>query len=104
LLTVVNPLDHPGGDQAVVPEKRSSTTLTLEDLARWTGGDMWIASEPAHTQAELQDLFLELRYQYIIVFEPGPRPGWHPLEIRTPGKDLVVHARSGYATVPQSGS
>jgi Ca-activated chloride channel family protein len=104
LLTVVNPLDHPGEDTAVVPARRSSTALTLEDLARWTGGDMRIASQPAHTQAELQDLFLELRYQYIIVFEPGPRPGWHPLEIRTPGKDLVVHARSGYATVPQSGS
>ena len=54
--------------------------------------------------AELKDLFAELRYQYVIILEPGPRPGWHPLEIRTPGKNLVVQARRGYTTVPQSGS
>ena len=105
LLTVVSPLDHPGQDTAVITaDEKSVSTATLEDLAKWTGGDLRIVSQPAHTQAELSDLFQELRYQYIIVFEPGPRPGWHPLEIRTPGKDFVVHARSGYATVPQSGS
>ena len=88
----------------ITADEKSVSTLTLADLARSTGGDMRIASQPAHTQAELGDLFQELRYQSIRVFEPGPRPGWHPLEIRTPGKDFVVHARSGYATVPQSGS
>jgi hypothetical protein len=63
---------------------------------------MRIVNEPEHTQTELRELFSELRAQYIIVIEPGPRPGWHPLEIRTPGKNLVVHARSGYTTVPPS--
>jgi VWFA-related protein len=106
LLIVANPLDHPGGSHAVVSvDRRSVSSGTLDDLARLSGGDRRTVSLPKHTEDELGSLFQELRYQYIIVFEAGPRPGWHPLEIRTPGKDLVVRARSGYSTVlPQSGS
>lgn len=101
LLVVVNPLDHPGGTHSVTsPEQKNVANATLADLARWTGGDMRTSSVPEHTNAELADLFSELRYQYIIVFEPGPRPGWHPLEIRTSNSSLVVHARGGYTTVP----
>ena len=101
LLTVVNPADHPGGEYAVLgADARTNSTATLADLARWTGGDMRIASLPAHTVQALQDLFTELRYQYVINFEPGPKPGWHPLEIQTRKKNLVVHARSGYMAGP----
>ena len=102
LLTVVNPLDHPGGDYSVISAAgENSNTATLADLARWTGGDMRICSLPEHTAAAVDDLFSELRYQYLITFEPGPAPGWHPLEIRTRKKDLVVHARGGYIAAQQ---
>ena len=101
LLTVVNPLDHPGGELAVVASDGASPpTATLADLARWTGGDMRIESGPSHTVVAVQDLFAELRYQYLITFEPGTRPGWHPLEIRTRNRNLTVHARSGYLAGP----
>ncbi|MBM3820020.1 MAG: VWA domain-containing protein [Acidimicrobiia bacterium] len=101
LLTVVHPLDHPGGEFSVLETDGASTaTGTLADLARWTGGDMRIASAPAHTVVAIQDLFAELRYQYLVTFEPGTRPGWHPLEIRTRNKNLIVHARSGYLSGP----
>lgn len=101
LLTVVHPLDHPGGEHSVIETDGASTaTATLADLARWTGGDMRIASAPAHTVVAIQDLFAELRYQYLITFEPGTRPGWHPLEIRTRNKSFIVHARSGYMSGP----
>ena len=97
LLTVVNPLDHPGGELSVVGAAGEQTDVaTLADLARWTGGDMRICSMPEHTLAAVDDLFGELRYQYLITFEPGLVPGWHPLEIRTRKKNLVVHARGGY--------
>jgi len=98
LLTVVNPLDHPGGEQSVVGTAGNEQTdiATLSDLARWTGGDMRICSMPEHTLAAVDDLFGELRYQYLITFEPGLVPGWHPLEIRIQKKNLVVHARGGY--------
>lgn len=103
LLTVVHPLDHDGGKHAVVAaDGRSTDIATLADLARWTGGTMRTASEPSHTVDEVKDLFAELRHQYLIIFEPGPRPGWHPLEIRTRKNDLVVHARNGYNTTPVS--
>jgi Ca-activated chloride channel homolog len=105
LLTVVTPLDHPGTQFEVTSDSRSTQTATLDDLARWTGGDMRIASTPAHISVAVQDLFTELRYQYVISFEPGDRPGWHPLEIRTRKKGLVVHARGGYMSGPsRSGS
>jgi Ca-activated chloride channel family protein len=96
LLTVVNPLDHTGGEFAVTDGKKAAETATLADLARWTGGDMRIASVPAHTVEAIRDLFTELRHQYLITFEPGTRPGWHPLEIRARKKNLIIHARSGY--------
>jgi Ca-activated chloride channel family protein len=104
LLTVVNPLDHPGGDLSVVDAAGEHTEVgTLSDLARWTGGDMRICSMPQHIVAAVDDLFAELRYQYLITFEPGLAPGWHPLEIRVVRKkDLVVHARGGYMAAVRS--
>jgi Ca-activated chloride channel family protein len=100
-LLTVSPLREPKDDRTIISvDGRSVDATTLHDLAIWTGGDMRVVSAIEHTQTEINDLFSELRAQYIIVFEPGPRPGWHPLEIRTPGRNLVVHARSGYMTVP----
>ena len=105
LLTVVNPVDHPGGEFAAIhTDGAVASVATLADLSRWTGGDMRVASEPVHTIEALQDLFLELRHQYLITFEPGTRPGWHPLEIRTRKKNLIVHARSGYISGPARSS
>ena len=101
LLTVVTPLDHPGTEFAVLQsDSRTAETATLADLARWTGGDMRIASVPTHTVEAIRDLFSEMRHQYLITFEPGVSPGWHPLEIRTRKKNYTVHARSGYMSGP----
>jgi Ca-activated chloride channel family protein len=106
LLTVVHPLDHLGGSQAVIAaDGKAAQVATLADLAKWTGGTMRITSEAAHTVTEVKDLFAELRHQYLIIIEPGPRPGWHPLEIRVRNRDVVVHSRGGYnITAASSGS
>lgn len=102
LLTVVNPVDHPGGEFEVLDGvgRAAATSATLADLARWTGGNLRISSVPAHTVEGLNDLFIELRHQYVITFEPGVSVGWHPLEIRTRKKSHVVRARGGYMTEP----
>jgi len=101
LLTVVSPLDHPGGELSVVAADGTSTsTATLADLARWTGGSMRVASMTEHVKVAVDDLFEELRYQYLITFEPDPSPGWHPLEVRTRNKNLTVLARGGYMSGP----
>jgi VWFA-related protein len=101
LLTVVTPVDHRGGPfELFDPRPRPAGEASLDDLARWTGGDMRTASVPAQTLEAVLDLLNEIRHQYVITFEPGARPGWHPLEIRTRQRNLVVRARGGYMSGP----
>jgi len=103
LLTVATPIDHTGGEFEAHGEKRARTTATLVELAQWTGGEMRLASTPAHLAAAVRDVLAELRHRYVISFEPGARPGWHPIEIRTRKGDLVVRARGGYVSGPSGG-
>jgi VWFA-related protein len=106
LLAVVNPADHPDGEFEARPnDAKISQQGELADLSRWTGGDLRYASVPSHTVEAVRDILTELRFQYLITFEPGARPGWHPIEIRTRKRDLTVHARGGYMSGPlRSGS
>ena len=96
ILAVVSPLDHPGAKTAVGDADSSEVAGSLTDLARWTGGALMVASAPAQASTAARQIVNELRHQYLIVFEPSGRPGWHPLEVRLRGKDLTVRARSGY--------
>ncbi len=106
LLVVVNPADHPEGEFEARPDDaKTSQQGELADLSRWTGGDLRYASVPSHLVDAVRDILTELRFQYLITFEPGARPGWHPIEIRTRKRDLAVHARGGYMSGPvKSGS
>ncbi len=105
LLSVVTPIDHVGEEQAATTDKGRVESATLADLARWTGGELRIVSRPAHTQMAVQDLMTELRHQYVISFEPGTRPGWHPIEVRLRKKNMFAHTRGGYVAGPtRSGS
>jgi len=97
LLTVVNPVDHAGAEFGVLQtDGKTTERASLADLARWTGGDMRVASTGEHIGTSVVDMFDELRHQYLISFEPGEREGWHPLEIRARKNDLIVRARGGY--------
>jgi Ca-activated chloride channel homolog len=101
LLVVSSPVDQPGNDFSVFASGGATTdAATLADLARWTGGSMSTSSVQADTIRALQDVISDLRHQYMITFEPGAHPGWHPLEVRIRNKSLVVHARSGYLAGP----
>jgi Ca-activated chloride channel homolog len=101
LVVVANPVDNPEHELAILEADGASTRVgTLADLARWTGGDMSLVSGTADSIQALGALVRELRHQYLITFEPGTSPGWHPLEIRTRKKNLIVHARSGYIAGP----
>ena len=97
LLTVVNPVDHAGSEFGVLQtDAKATDTATLADLARWTGGDLRIASTGDHIGSSIVDMFEELRHQYLISFEPGEREGWHPLEIRARKNDHIDRPRSRY--------
>jgi VWFA-related protein len=95
ILAVVSPLDHPG-TSAAVESDRPLPVGDLADLARWTGGEFFVSSTPAHASVAARQIVNELRHQYLIAFEPAGTVGWRPLEVRTHRRDLVVRARSGY--------
>jgi VWFA-related protein len=73
-----------------------SMSSGLSDLARWTGGDLFIAIAPAHMSVAARQIIGEMRHQYMLAFEASERKGWRPVEIRARHRDHVVRARSGY--------
>jgi VWFA-related protein len=97
IIVVVSPLDRSG--RSTVDDERlidQAVGGPLGNLARWTGGSIYTAVGPAQISQAAQQIVTDLRQQYLITFEPGDRPGWHPIEVRTRDDDHVVLARSGY--------
>ncbi len=68
----------------------------LADLATWTGGDSLLIQDAESALSATRYILTELQHQYVIAFEPGTAPGWHPLVLRTRKDGLFVRARSGY--------
>lgn len=96
VVAVVSPVDHPGGASSVVPKNQGVGSGRLDDLTRWTGGDLFVVSVSEQGSAAARRLVEELRHQYLIAFEAAAETGWHPLEVRTRNDDLIVRSRSGY--------
>ena len=98
IIATVLAIDDPSSERAT-PQARvtaPSSIGTIEDLARWTGGALFYSSTAASANIAARAVIEELRHLYLIAFEPGREAGWHPLEIRTRQKDMVVRARGGY--------
>jgi VWFA-related protein len=95
IMAVVSPLDHAGATTAVNTETPVPVG-DLADLARRTGGEFFVTSAAGQTGLAARQIVDELRHQYLIAFEPGRRPGWHPLVVRARDRRLVVRARGGY--------
>jgi VWFA-related protein len=68
----------------------------LPTLARWTGGEMFMASAPAHASIAARQIVDELRHQYVIAIEASNRDGWRALEVRARDRGLTVRARAVY--------
>lgn len=68
----------------------------LADLAAWTGGDLLVIRDTPSAISATREILAELQHQYVVAFEPGSAPGWHPLVLRTRKNGLFVRARSGY--------
>ena len=93
---VVPSIDNPSAETATISADRSALAGALTNLAIWTGGHVFIVSRPSERSIAARQIIDELRHQYLIAFESSGSPGWHPLEVRARGKDLIVRARSGY--------
>jgi VWFA-related protein len=96
IIIVVSSMDRAG--KSTMDDSRLDAMLEgrLGDLAHWTGGEIFAGIGPAQDSLAARQIVTELRQQYMLVFEPDTRPGWHPIDIRTRQKDFVVRARSGY--------
>jgi Ca-activated chloride channel family protein len=95
VVAVVLPIDLPGRPGAPASDVPPDVG-TLDDLARWTGGTLFHATNPSETSQVSRALVGELRHQYLIAFEPAPGDGWHPIEIRVSRRAHEVRARAGY--------
>jgi len=96
VIVVVSPLDRAGKSSVIEPQLEELENGRLGNLARWTGGEIFVPITPQDTDAVTRQIITELRHQYLMAFEPGRQAGWHPLELRTRRSDLTVRARSGY--------
>jgi Ca-activated chloride channel family protein len=100
VVAVVSPLDHPGIHAAAAGAVAERIEGDLQNLAAWTGGDVFVASAPAHASVAARRLLAELRHQYLLAFEPSPErgDGWRSLEVRVrDDRRLQVRARRGYS-------
>lgn len=68
----------------------------LADLARWTGGEFLSAENRPQALAAVRQVAQELRYQYVLAFEPASSSGWRRVEVRTRRPGLTVRTRSWY--------
>jgi VWFA-related protein len=91
VVAVMAPIDDPAR-----LEDENMISGALKDLSMWTGGELFVASAPAHASLASRQIVDELRNQYLLAFEASARQGWKPLEIKSRKKNLVVRARSGY--------
>jgi VWFA-related protein len=93
VLAVMAAIDDPRQGTQPRGEELSSA---LDSLSRWTGGELFIASAPAHASVAARRIVDELRHQYVLAFEASTRPGWRPLEVRARDREHIVRSRSGY--------
>jgi Ca-activated chloride channel homolog len=78
------------------PREITSIQGPLTDLAAWTGGDSLQVRDLESAALATSQILAELDHQYMIAFEPGRTPGWHPLVVKSRKPGLFVRARSGY--------
>ena len=93
VLAVMAPIDEEG---SATETRVSDVNSALGNLSRWTGGEIYTATAPAHASIAARQIVAELRHQYVLAFEASTRPGWRPLEVRSRDRGHVVRARAGY--------
>lgn len=83
---------------ALEPESHDPAAVQgpLADLAAWTGGDLLVVRDTPTAVSASRQILTELQHQYVVAFEPGTAPGWHPLVLRTRKNGFFVRSRSGY--------
>ena len=93
IVAVMPPVDNPSsGVASALPQ------TALEQLATWTGGQLFVSSAPSHASQAARTIITDLRQQYLLAFTADTRPGWHRLTVRTRQHQNTVRTRAGYVT------
>ena len=72
-------------------------SATLEDLARWTGGErLAVGVRPVDMRVAAARIVSDVRFQYLLAFESAREPGWRALDVRTRDAAHTVRARGAY--------
>ena len=98
VMTVVSEMERDKGTQSEEAE------TPLRDLARATGGELFVTSAPAHESIAARQIVDELRHQYVLAFAASATAGFHAVTVKTKNKDLIVRARRGYRAGAHVGS
>ncbi|MFO7303389.1 MAG: VWA domain-containing protein [Acidobacteriota bacterium] len=96
IVIVVSPFDRDGRRPHQSLNIDQLISGQLGNLARWTGGEIFVSLGAEQAARTAREIVGELRQQYLIAFEPDPAPGWHPIELRTTRRNVSVRTRSGY--------
>ena len=92
VISVMAPIDDPRVDDTPPMDVDG-----LTQLARNTGGELFMASAPAHASIAARRIVDELRHQYVLAFEASNANGWRRVEVRARDPKLIVRARTGYS-------
>lgn len=74
----------------------ANTTSTLSDLAKATGGEVFVVTTPTEALIATKAIASDLHHQYLMAFASDGTPGWHALDVRVKQQKLLVRARTGY--------
>lgn len=95
IVAVMAKIDDPREREDDASDGVGIPATRLQELGQRTGGELFLASAPAHASVAARQILDELRHQYVLAFEASTRSGWRPLEVRAKN-GLTVRARSGY--------
>jgi Ca-activated chloride channel family protein len=86
---------------AAAANRSDAQVRFLQDVARETGGRLWLLGGSLRLQEALRGVLEELRSRYVLRYQSRqPRSGWHKLEVRLNGVPGEVRARTGYQVEP----
>jgi VWFA-related protein len=95
VVATVPKVDHV--DYAPRPERPAARSATdAQQLAQWTGGDLFWATSDLEAAAAGHLIVSELRHQYVLAVNSSNDSSWRRLEVKVKNRRLVVRARSGY--------
>ncbi len=92
IIAVMSPIDDPQVDKTPTFD-----VSDLQQLARATAGELFVATSPAAASQAAREILADLRHQYVLGFEASSRPGWRPIEVKVRDTRLNVRARTGYS-------